>query len=998
MTQNSIARPKRTGRQTLGSGWAVLVCATLSACGGDSFAPADGIHAGQPATAIGSSAPGCATVSVTINSSNQANAVFPSSAVCSTGFVLTAGGVPSYVKSSRRLTIPVRVTNYGPDIGQPPINVVLQKDSATVTSPSSVQGSITSFNPDSVGQTGAPNAGVAYWLLGSSALAIGQSTMARSLVFTLPNKTTGVRLGLRVDATLPDTGAPVVPGDWTEQLAPEVVVTDPLNPKFEYFRHRFIVGFREAASGLSVQAVLQRYGATVVGGVPTFRPRGAYVLAVADRGAGWSLLYDSLTAEPDIATVSAVDKGKPLEGRGIPDDGPGLTRSDWLSHSASVQPWLAVRAPQAWRCETGTYTTARIKVGVIDNHFHTQHHDFASSQVRIVPPRSPRPNGFAGYPANYREHGTKITSVFVARGDDSIGTAGMLWGANVSLYPMAVGTSYTQSAVWSTYHDIYDAATAGVRVLLLSAGVGNAARTGEVDLLADAIETYLASGGYLVIASGSNGIALPISVMATSQDSTLFATDVAAGRLYQAYQNQIYFVPGATRNHSFLPSSHYWSGATNIAAPGELVRVRTEDAPNFADGSGSSYAAPFVAGLVGQLLSIDPNLSPSEVAHYIVDGAKEPRRDPSSGALSIPQPLSGVPLGGTLYQMDAFGSLSLLAKERSTAPVCGYTVSSPLTWPNNVILLNKGPNAGDTVRVTIAGLDPFNGGVAPMSVSAGGREIAVRVSGDATIGTGTLIVNAQGVRLYAAPPTTYWRQYIDRGHVDYRYTATQVNGVSGQQLNVTITGYDGALSRPTFQLRDETGAIALWPLFSGGWDQSKVAVSPRGEYIGFVHRHWIDPGPTPTRIAYYAQRVGSTSAQLIQSFPSPCTVGQADCIFEGNFGGLWAPDGGRVFFGHRHYEAGTTSGPINEYKVGYQPAGSWTFAPEGSAVDQSQVFDFPLLDPDGAALRYKLPTTPGFCSVIDRPVLAFSQALISAITDCSITIPSARRGATAGRK
>jgi hypothetical protein len=109
-----------------------------------------------------------------------------------------------------------------------------------------------------------------------------------------------------------DTTPPVIPADWTEQLDTALTVPFPLNPNARYYRHRFRLAFKATTSGPAIRQVLARYHATIVGGEPRFKPRGAYIIAIPDPGPDavkWKAIYDSLAAEPTVALAVGIETG-----------------------------------------------------------------------------------------------------------------------------------------------------------------------------------------------------------------------------------------------------------------------------------------------------------------------------------------------------------------------------------------------------------------------------------------------------------------------------------------------------------------------------------------------------------------------------------------------------------------------------------------------------------------------------------------------------------------
>jgi subtilisin family serine protease len=556
-----------------------------------------------------------------------------------------------------------------------------------VLAPTNVSGAVVPTNADSTAPAGRPDAGATFWRMASSPLDPGQTTGSKALTFSLPAKASQVRFAFQLQAVVPDSARPPMPSGWLERPDTLVSVQDQTDASVKYFRHRFVVAFEPTASGASVRDVLTRYNATIVGGIPSYRPRGAYVIALPDPGptyTAWQAVYDNLDAEPDIASALSVDVGRPLKDRSrYPNDGPGLGTGDWMARTDLVQPWLAIRAPQAWGCETGIYSNARVKVGIIDNLFATPTQDLAKSLFRFQGPRNFKPYNWAVEHPILRSHGTSVTSLVVAAGDDGSGTAGMLWGADVTQYAFSSGTDLSASTSLDLFQHVQDAISTGVKILVLTTGAESRTNARWIRDFEAAFRDYFEAGGYLVLATGNDTLTLTLQALKGGTDPSLngtriAATDIAAARLRDQYPNQLYFVAATDRAGGRLAVSNFWTGGVEVMAPGERLRMRarTADFPaGYRDGTGSSYAAPLIAGLIGQLLSVDPSLSPADVHHYLTQGALVPRRDSLTGGFISPQPVANAP--GTVYQMDAYGSLSLLAQERPNLPVCGYSIGLP---------------------------------------------------------------------------------------------------------------------------------------------------------------------------------------------------------------------------------------------------------------------------------------------------------------------------------
>jgi len=255
----------------------------------------------------------------------------------------------------------------------------------------------------------------------------------------------------------------------------------------------------------------------------------------------------------------------------------------------------------------------------------------------------------------------------------------MLWASDLDLYQFTSNGAIDPDP-WPAFSShITDAIANGVRVLTISVGFGRPSIPALVARLRLTLERYLRAGGVVVLAtgerpSGQTGLRLTINQLAVSQNDTLGALKPAAAQLYAGgYADQIIWVAGTDDAGGFWSPSHFWSGAT-IVAPATNILTLDNRANGHATNvwEGTSFSAPFVAGVAGLLLAMDPTLTAAQVKSYIVRGDTQPRLNRQTGVFGPPQTVAGAP--ETVYQLDAYGALTLLASERSTVPLCGNRV------------------------------------------------------------------------------------------------------------------------------------------------------------------------------------------------------------------------------------------------------------------------------------------------------------------------------------
>lgn len=277
----------------------ISLLGSLSCSGPDPIGPRQDTLRPAPMLAVGSSGP-CARVHVQIVGGTTAQASFAADSGCATGLALVGAGAVGYVKNQRKVSIPVRVVNRGPGGRDAPILVVLPRDSGVVTAPSNITARVVESNADSVGASGGPDQGAAFWtLLGSGGTITGDSTPVRTVQLVVPNKTTAARISFEIRAELPDSALPIAPNRtlFPEEGAYSLKPGLSHDPDAVYYRRLIALWLKPGVTGPTFRAVLERYAAELVGGDPS---DGLMILRIADRGPSWTALtavLDSIRAE-----------------------------------------------------------------------------------------------------------------------------------------------------------------------------------------------------------------------------------------------------------------------------------------------------------------------------------------------------------------------------------------------------------------------------------------------------------------------------------------------------------------------------------------------------------------------------------------------------------------------------------------------------------------------------------------------------------------------------
>ena len=500
-----------------------------------------------------------------------------------------------------------------------------------------------------------------------------------------------------VDTTRPPVPPlPNLPGDTL------TTVERPGIPRDEVLYYRNIVGviFDDTTSGRTIRSMMARYNATVLGGAPG---DVEYFFQIPDPGTAFADVDGTvarLDAEQGVRLARMVyRRWVPIVDGRYPNDGQGSQRADWANPTTATRPLVRIRAPLAWGCETGAYTTARIPVAVLDFTFDQQHRDLvATHAVPDLAPLGLGPSKYFTMPA-IRNHGTAVAGILAARTDNGRDIAGMLWNTNPILYHLSDGISSVPDPAGYLTLAIDHAISEHVRVLSTSFHFGEPVEA-DVERIRIAFQRYLDAGGLLVMSTGQdehtprqNGLRLTIAQLAQSQ-ARFGATRPAAARLYQTgYANQIIFVAGTDAAGAFWGPSNYWSGATVVAPATPIVTLQTTADGSIGTVEGTSFSQPFVAGVAGLLLSLDPALSAGEVKGYILRGRRQPRVNPQTGVIEPPPAVANAP-EADVYQLDAYGALTLLASEHSGIPLCGNRV-----WTTDQELVAERDTQAHTVEV-----------------------------------------------------------------------------------------------------------------------------------------------------------------------------------------------------------------------------------------------------------------------------------------------------------
>jgi hypothetical protein len=563
--------------------------------------------------------------------------------------------------------------------------------------------------------------------------------------FTTVNKGTvrlfldGVLIQTKANGNKPPCQLPVVRPPIPNNVDPPddslYVLLNPSNPENQIYRRLGQVSFLPSATDSMVVAFFNEFGATVVGGLSGLQ---AYFIQFPDPGPSLQALDSVLTrmrAFPGVELVAGVSRTLPpgrVEGR-FPVDGPGFSRLEWAQPSPGTHTWAlkAIRAPLAWGCETGTYSSGRVKVAVLEQAFYPNPDVVVSARV-VADTQRTHDAVDQGLVDKWEWHGAAVAGALSASGDNGLGAVGAIWSSDLIIYEMTPPNRRESNAVLALEKKLVpDMIGRQPRILSISSEMElGASMLGERGYLRKSIRQLLdgVPGLLVVIASGDGGVPYTTTGAQNDTTSAIRAVLVELALSSSEYRDRILFVGGTSPGHTLYQDSDWIAGMTELVAPGENVGVvslaRGGSVYSTATlGNGTSFSAPLVAGVAAQLWSMSPFLLASQVKRLLIDGAKQPRLDPASGQLvaGSDRALSMPGTAEQVYELDAYGSLSLLSAGDDATPICGFPVVTSLV---------SHPTTGDletSVRIARPGapLEIYRGEVGSVTVAQGGRRIGI---------------------------------------------------------------------------------------------------------------------------------------------------------------------------------------------------------------------------------------------------------------------------------
>jgi subtilisin family serine protease len=343
----------------------------------------------------------------------------------------------------------------------------------------------------------------------------------------------------------------------------------------------------------------------------------------------------------DLPTLAAVDLAMPnIDARptqaSVFDPDPATFAGDY---------WMdQIRAREAWKVAVDTRgeVNSDVILGVVDTGIDVTNH-FSVDQVETVGA------ALLGDGTDEVGHGTNVAGLMVAPGNDTIGACGIAWGNRIKVVDWWEQTAGAQFS-FDIAQGIRVAIDAGAAVVNVSAGANTYSYDGAGNVtgilphdaciilqqrfrmnMTPAVRYAMDQGALVVFAAGNDGEVV-------KDDDVLLPAGAPAGWADVWASNAM--IVAATTSVGIEANYSREGAVVDIAAPGTLVGTA---GAGVYQATGTSFAAPIVAGIAGLVWSFDPSLTPQGVKDLIVASGGQSRTDIGGG---IANALRALPAGG----------------------------------------------------------------------------------------------------------------------------------------------------------------------------------------------------------------------------------------------------------------------------------------------------------------------------------------------------------------
>ncbi|WP_080301651.1 S8 family peptidase [Burkholderia pseudomallei] len=254
------------------------------------------------------------------------------------------------------------------------------------------------------------------------------------------------------------------------------------------------------------------------------------------------------------------------------------------------------------------------------------------TQQELTDPSSPFYQ-CASAPSNSSWHGTQVAGIIGAAANNGIGIAGVSWYGKILPVRVLGKCGGTTSDIadamrWAAGIPVAGAPTNLTPAKVINLSLGGTGPCG--DTFQQAINDVIARGTTVVVSAGNDGQATTLDRPANCKGViSVGATDSTGQRAW--YSNFGSDITLSAPGSNILSTSN--AGTT----------VPTTDA--YGTHSGTSLAAPQVAGVASLMLAVNPNLTPAQIAQKLASTA---RPSPATASCLARAPGAGIVDAGTV--------------------------------------------------------------------------------------------------------------------------------------------------------------------------------------------------------------------------------------------------------------------------------------------------------------------------------------------------------------
>ena len=446
----------------------------------------------------------------------------------------------------------------------------------------------------------------------------------------------------------------------------------------KYVQDRVLVRFRPAVSAADMQAAHAAAGFRVLNDVSVVDRLQVVQLAP---GAN---VHDAIRMYRNNPSVLYAEPDYIVQITGVPND--PFFSTQWNLQNTGQNGGTVgadIHATEAWNITTGN---AGVVVAVLDTGIDYNHPDlapnvwsapngFATSSINGIPVQCPA--GAHGLnvvdsscdPFDDNGHGTHVSGIMGAVGNNGTGVAGVNWAVQIlpCKFITANGSGDISHAL-ACLSFIKQMKESGVNIIVSNNSWGG----GQVSQsLQDAIAAQMADG-ILFVASAGNDFS----------DNDLFPTFPA-----NTFLPNVISVAASTRTDDLVAFSNQGRHTVHLAAPGVEI-LSTTPFNTYSIFSGTSMAAPHVAGVAALLKAQDPTRDWRAIKNLLLTGGD-----------TLPTMAPTI----TQKRLNAFGAMTCTnsAVQRRLLPVPG-TIAASVGGPVVLSFLNINcAQPGGNVSVTV---------------------------------------------------------------------------------------------------------------------------------------------------------------------------------------------------------------------------------------------------------------------------------------------------------